>query len=64
MGGSTDHQKSEHSVLQRHWWLLGAAVLFILLAIIYVLSHLSGADSEMYPTTMLRAHQTIAARLC
>lgn len=64
MSGSTNHQKSGQSVLQRHWWLLGAVVLFILLAIIYVLSHLSAADSEMYPTTKLRAYPTIASRLC
>jgi hypothetical protein len=35
------------------WWLLSLAVLVLLLTIIYVLAHLSAADSEMYPTTQL-----------
>jgi len=64
MSGSTNNQPRAQSVFRRHWWLLPAVVLFILMAIIYVLSHLSAADSEMYPTTMLQAHQSIAARLC
>jgi Family of unknown function (DUF5989) len=35
------------------WWLLPLGVLVLLLTIIYVLGHLSAADSEMYPTTQL-----------
>jgi ABC-type spermidine/putrescine transport system permease subunit I len=35
------------------WWLLPLGVLALLLVIIYVLAHLSAADSEMYPTTQL-----------
>jgi hypothetical protein len=34
------------------WWLLPLGVLLLMLAIIYVLGHLSTADPEMYPTTM------------
>jgi uncharacterized membrane protein len=37
----------------RTWWLLPLGVLVLLLMIIYVLVHLSAADSEMYPTTQL-----------
>ena len=33
------------------WWMLPLAVLLLLLGIMYVLAHLSAADSEMYPTT-------------
>ena len=46
------------------WWILPLLVLIVLVVIIYVLSHLSAADSEMYPTTMLRARQPTAIRLC
>lgn len=35
----------------KSWWLLALVVLVVLIAIIYVLAHLSAADSEMYPTT-------------
>lgn len=35
----------------RHWWLLPMGVLLLLLSAIYVLEHLSSADSEMYPTS-------------
>jgi len=45
------------------WWVLPLVVLIVLVAIIYVLSHLSAADSEMYPTTMLRARQVLV-QLC
>ena len=45
------------------WWILPLVVLILLVAIIYVLSHLSAADSEMYPTTMLRVQRAIL-RLC
>jgi hypothetical protein len=38
---------------QRLWWLLPLVVLVVLLGVFYVLGHLSGADSEMYPTTLL-----------
>ena len=41
------------SILRRHWWVLALVVLVVLVGIIYLLSHLSAADSEMYPTTML-----------
>lgn len=33
------------------WWILPIAVLFLLIGIIYLLGHMSSADSEMYPTT-------------
>jgi hypothetical protein len=36
---------------RRVWWLLPLVVLALLIGIIYVLAHLSSADSEMYPTT-------------
>ena len=49
--------------LQKRWWVLAVLVLLLLLGVIYVLAHLSAADSEMYPTTMLCAQQAIA-RLC
>lgn len=35
------------------WWILPLGVLLLLLVLIYVLGHLSAADPEMYPTTML-----------
>jgi hypothetical protein len=38
------------------WWLLPLMVLVILLAAIYILGHLSSADSETYPTTLLLTH--------
>lgn len=34
------------------WWLLPLAVLLLLIAMIYVLGHLSAADPETYPTTL------------
>lgn len=33
------------------WWLLPLVVFLLLLGVIYILGHLSSADSEMYPTT-------------
>jgi uncharacterized membrane protein YhaH (DUF805 family) len=45
------------------WWLLPLIVLIVLLGIIYMLSHLSTTDSEMYPTTMLRQGLS-SLRLC
>ena len=33
------------------WWMLSLAVLIVLIGIVYVLGHLSSADSEMYPTS-------------
>ena len=42
------------SNLRRHWWVLAVVVFLVLVGIIYLLSHLSAADSEMYPTTILR----------
>jgi hypothetical protein len=44
------------------WWLLPLAVLFLLVAAIYVLGHMGSADSEMYPTTERQA--PVATRLC
>ena len=41
------------SVLRKNWWVLALVVLVVLVGIIYLLSWLSAADSEMYPTTML-----------
>jgi len=41
------------------WWLLPLGVLFLLIGIIYVLGHMSSADSEMYPTTLLQ-HSTLS----
>ncbi len=35
------------------WWFLPLVIFVLLLVIIYVLVHLSAADSEMYPTTRL-----------
>jgi hypothetical protein len=34
------------------WWLWPLIVLLLLIAVIYVLAHLSAADPETYPTTM------------
>lgn len=62
----TDLQKDTQTVprarTRRTWWLLPLLVLFVLVGIIYVLVHMSSADSEMYPTTQLRS--TAAVRLC
>lgn len=41
------------------WWLLSLAVLLLLLGMIYLLAHLSSADSEMYPTTQLKSSWTV-----
>jgi hypothetical protein len=49
--------------MRKLWWVLPLVVLIVLVAFIYVLSHLSAVDSEMYPNTMLRAQESIA-RLC
>jgi hypothetical protein len=46
------------SILRRHWWVWALLVLFVLVGILYWLSHLSAADLEMYPTTMLRQNAT------
>ena len=54
---------SSISFLRRYWWVLALVVLAILVGVIYLLSHLSAADSEMYPTTMLRAQQVLV-QLC
>jgi len=35
------------------WWLPPLVVLVLLVAVLYVLGHLSAADPEMYPTTRL-----------
>jgi uncharacterized protein DUF5989 len=40
---------------QKAWWLWPLVVLLLLIGIIYVLGHLSSADPEMYPTTLLRS---------
>ena len=62
-GVTSDRPAARQSMLRRHWWILIIIVLAVLVAIIYVLSHLSAADSEMYPTTMLPAQQ-VRAWLC
>jgi hypothetical protein len=49
---------------RRPWLLLALAVLVVLVGIIYLLSHLSAADSEMYPTSMLRQNLTSLHLLC
>ena len=49
--------------LQRRWWLLAVLVLLLLVGVIYLLAHLSAADSEMYPTTRLRM-QNANVRMC
>ncbi|HMD42790.1 MAG TPA: hypothetical protein VKH45_06945 [Candidatus Acidoferrum sp.] len=51
-------------ILWRHksWWLPALVVLLVLVGIVYVLGHLSSADSEMYPTSWL--YTTFAERLC
>lgn len=37
----------------KSWWLLPLAVLLLLIGILYLLTHMSAADPEMYPTTLL-----------
>ena len=59
-GVTSDRPAARQSMLRRHWWILAIFVLVVLVAIIYVLSHLSAADSEMYPTTMLRTRRLVA----
>ena len=41
-------------LLWRHksWWLLSLGVLLLLIGILYLLTHMSAADPEMYPTTL------------
>ena len=48
---------------RRMWWVLPVIVLLLLIAIIYLLGHLSRTNSEMYPTT-LRQRATAVLRLC
>jgi len=60
---TSDRPAARQTILRRYWWVLIIIVLVVLVAIIYVLSHLSAADSEMYPTTMLRTQQ-VSAWLC
>jgi len=62
-GATSDRTAGRQSMLRRHWWILAIIVLLALVTIIYLLSHLSAADSEMYPTTMLRAQQVLV-QLC
>lgn len=50
-------------VLRKNWWVLALVVLVVLVGVIYLLSRLSAADSEMYPTTMLR-QQLANLNLC
>jgi hypothetical protein len=47
---------------RKMWWLLPLLVLVVLIGLIYVLGHMSSADSEMYPTT--RCVSATPARLC
>lgn len=35
----------------RLWWIPALVVLLMLIGIVYLLGHLSSADSEMYPTS-------------
>jgi ABC-type spermidine/putrescine transport system permease subunit I len=64
--GRLDEQKKAAHRAQitsrRIWWLLPVAVLLLLLVVIYVLGHISSADSEMYPTT--RLHSIASLRHC
>ena len=56
-------QTMRQSVWRRHWWVIAMVVLVVLVGIIYVLAHLSAADSEMYPTTKWLPQQYIE-RMC
>jgi len=56
-------ESSKKPVPRRLWWVLPLVVLLALIAVIYLLSHLSAADSEMYPTTKLD-QAVVAGRLC
>ncbi|HEY2120871.1 MAG TPA: hypothetical protein VGH37_16900 [Candidatus Acidoferrum sp.] len=51
-------------VAWRHkgWWLPAVVVLLVLLGIVYVMGHLSSADSEMYPTSSFQTSTYL--RLC
>jgi len=40
---------------RKSWWLLPLAVLVFLLAVLYLLGHMSSADPETYPTTRLES---------
>jgi len=51
------------TMLRKNWWVLAIVVLAVLVGIIYLLSRLSAADSEMYPTTMLM-QQCVNLSLC
>ncbi len=55
---ASGEKDARQGVLRKYWWLLALVVLILLVAAIYLLSHLSAADSEMYPTTMLEMRMT------
>lgn len=46
----------------RGWWLPAVVVLLVLVGIVYVMGHLSSADSEMYPTSSFQTSTYL--RLC
>jgi hypothetical protein len=63
MNESGDEARQTRSARgHKMWWLLPLLVLFVLIGLIYVLGHMSSADSEMYPTT--RCVSVTPARLC
>jgi hypothetical protein len=47
---------------QKSWWLLPLVVLLLLIGAFYVLGHLSAADPETYPTTLINV--TSSLHLC
>jgi uncharacterized membrane protein len=68
-GGIKAAQQSEEAngfvgVVWRHkgWWLPAVVVLLVLVGIVYVMGHLSSADSEMYPTSSFQTSTYL--RLC
>lgn len=42
------------------WWLLPLFMLLLLVGVIYLLAHMSSADTEMYPTTEIWPRWAIA----
>lgn len=68
-GGIKAAQQSEGAngfvgVVWRHkgWWLPAVVVLLVLVGIVYLIGHLSSADSEMYPTSSFQTSTYL--RLC
>jgi len=63
MDKSISESATEDGLIQkvwrnRSWWLLPLLVLILLILAAYVLGHLSAADPETYPTTLLRNSST------